>query len=345
MLKIAKLAFSVAALFSVAVHATENPSVIRFGSPLVGLGNKAVGYGNSYANAQIKGLFEEEFKKDNIKIEWNNYKGAGPAVNEAFANNQLDISWEGDLPAFIGKSKGLKTKLLLANGHTNIYLLIPKESSANSIADLKDKKVAIFKGTAVQLQVAKVLDKNGFTERDFKEINADTNTGSTALASGQVDALWGGSNAALSLTNKGIAKNIFSTRATSEIQGQGFILVNEEFEQKHPDLVQRIVNVLVKESAWASDENNRKALFDTWSKSGFPAEAFAFDNEGTSLKEAQSPLLDARFLSVTQKSIDKTKELKLLKSDLVLKDWIEPKYLNTALKNQNLENYWSQDKQ
>lgn len=341
MLKIAKLAFSLAALFSVAAHAAENPTVIRFGSPFVGLGNKPVGYGNSYANAQIKGLFEQEFKKDNIKIEWNNYKGAGPAINEAFANNQLDISWEGDLPAFIGKAKGLKTKLLLANGHTNTYLLVPKNSSAATIGDLKDKKVALFKGTALQLQVAKVLDSVGYKERDFKTINADANTGPTVLASGQVDALWGGSFSAFSLPKKDIAKIIFSTRDKQELQSQGFVLVNEEFEQKHPELVQRIVNILVKESAWSSDENNRKALFETWSQAGFPVETFAFDNEGISLKEANSPLLDDTFLSITQKSIDKTKELNLLKNDLVLKDWTEPKYLNAALKNLNLQNYWS----
>ncbi|MBD4988119.1 ABC transporter substrate-binding protein, partial [Xanthomonas citri pv. citri] len=74
--------------------------------------------------------------------------GAGPAVNEAFANNQLDFALQGDLPQIIGRANGLKTKILLASGaHAPIYLAVPKDSPIRKVADLKGRKVSIFRGT------------------------------------------------------------------------------------------------------------------------------------------------------------------------------------------------------
>ncbi|HYP91433.1 MAG TPA: hypothetical protein VEQ59_24870 [Polyangiaceae bacterium] len=36
---------------------------------------------------------EEEFKAEGIKIQWNFLRGAGPGVNELFANGLADFGW------------------------------------------------------------------------------------------------------------------------------------------------------------------------------------------------------------------------------------------------------------
>src|SRR5215813_7294641 len=87
--------------------AEAKPTVIRLATPYVGAGNKPVGYNNYYSTTQTLGLIEKEFQKDGIKIQWNNFKGAGPAVNESYANGLIDITWLGDLPALIGKASRL----------------------------------------------------------------------------------------------------------------------------------------------------------------------------------------------------------------------------------------------
>jgi len=323
--------------------AADLPKVIRLGSPLVGTGNRPVGAGNSFANAQIKGLLEQEFQKDGIKIEWNNVRGAGPALNEAVANGLLDVFWEGDLPAIIGRSGGLKTKLLLANGRSsNLYLAVPPDSPAKSLEDLKGKKVAVFKGTAVQLAAGKIYAKHGLSERDFKSINMDTATGNAALTTKDVDAVWS-SSAILTLEDRGVARVVYSTRKDPQAQSlnmQGYVFTTEEFEKKYPEVVQRIVNVLVKEAAWASDDKNRNALFQLWAKSGVPFSAFKRDAEGISQKEVQSPLLDDYFVALVRNSVTEAQKLKLLRGNLDVPAWLEPKYLNNALKSQGLESYW-----
>ena len=75
------------------------PAVLRFGVAQPAIGNPPGFYGSSVSIAHAKGWIEEEFKKDNIKIEWFFFKGAGPAVNEALTNKQLDFAFQGDLPA------------------------------------------------------------------------------------------------------------------------------------------------------------------------------------------------------------------------------------------------------
>ena len=328
-------------LASATSQAVENPAVIRFGSPIVGPGNRPIAYGSYYATAQTKALFEQEFKKDGIRIEWNNFKGAGPAVNEAVANNLLDITWEGDLPALIGKAGGLNTKLLLASGYINGNLVVPTNSTAQTIADLKGKKVSLFKGTATQLIAAKVYEANQLKEQDFRTISMDGNTGIAALTTGDVDALWTGSNA-YSLVDRGVGRIILDTRARSyELGAQAFVLAHGEFEQKYPHIVQRIVNVLVREAAWSSDPKNKTKALQLWAKSGIPYSSLARDIEGQDFKRGQSPLLDPFFINNIRQNVERAKKLGLLQGELNVEQWLEPKYLQQALKEEKLEQFWT----
>lgn len=110
------IALALVALATPEVHAAD-PLVVRVGYASIGVGNRPFVGGSSAATAHSEGYLETEFKDDSdVRIEWSFFKGAGPAVNEAIANDQLDFALQGDLPSIIGRSNGLKTKLLLASG-------------------------------------------------------------------------------------------------------------------------------------------------------------------------------------------------------------------------------------
>src|SRR5882724_6518851 len=91
---LAALALGVA----VAAPAFADSTVIRLGYPGVGIDNRPFGYGDNISVAHIGHFIEDEFKNDpDVKIEWTFFRGAGPAVNEAIANGQLDFgAGEGD---------------------------------------------------------------------------------------------------------------------------------------------------------------------------------------------------------------------------------------------------------
>lgn len=336
-----KILASLALLASAASHAADNPTVIRFGSPIVGSGNRPIAYGSFYATAQTKALFEQEFKKDGIKIEWNNFKGAGPAVNEAIANNLLDVTWEGDLPALIGKAGGLNTRLILASGFLNTYLVVPNNSPAQKLEDLKGKKIAVFKGTAPQLSAAKVLAEHGLSEKDFRTISMDSNTAIAALTTGDVDGIWTGGSA-YQLVDRGVGKIVLDTRSRAyELSSQGFVLVNETFEQKYPQIVQRIVNVLVKEAAWSSEPKNKVQALQLWAKSGVPYSSLIRDVEGIDFKRSQSPLLDPFFIANIKRNAAQAQKLNLLLGEVNIDEWQKPDYLQQALKDLKLDGFWT----
>src|SRR5262245_50914906 len=134
----------------------DAPAEIRLAFPGVGIGNRPVQGNSVLATVQLQGKLEEEFKNDGIKISWSFLRGAGPAVNELYANRLLDFSTLGDLPSIVGRASGLSYRVLATSnvgGHA--FVAVPSESGIQSIADLRGKRVAIFKGTAGQLTANK----------------------------------------------------------------------------------------------------------------------------------------------------------------------------------------------
>jgi sulfonate transport system substrate-binding protein len=328
---------------AVAAPAVADSTVIRLGYPGVGIDNRPFGYGDNVSVAHIGHFIEDEFKNDpDVKVEWTFFRGAGPAVNEAIANGQLDFgAGEGDLPSIVARSKGLKTKIILAaDTRDPIYLAVKPDSGIAGIDDLKGRKVAQFRGTNLQIATDRVLEAHGLTERDIKLINLDTGNTLAALASGDIDGAFGGPEY-LDLDRRGIVKVVYSTKSDDPAFGrQAALLVTEDFESRHPDLTARVVRAVVRSAQWSTDESNREAVFQGWTKSGIPVETFRADFAGVKLTDRLSPIIDDFFVARYRAQAERAKAYKLLRDDVDVDSWFEPKYLNQALADLKLEDYW-----
>jgi sulfonate transport system substrate-binding protein len=330
------------ALFGAFTAAQAAPEVIRIGVATAGGGDPVTWGGSPGGVARNQQWLEQEFKGSGTKIEWLFFKGAGPAVNEALSNKQIDFAYQGDLPSLVGRANGLNTRLLLASGtRNNLYVVVPPQSAIQSIKDLKDRKVSIFRGTNGHLVAINVLAANGLAERDIKGVNLDTGSAQAALVSSGVDAAFGGSEW-FKVRDQGLARIVYSTQGQDPAYTrQAALLVHGEFEKANPAEVQRVVDVFVRAAKWASDEKNREELFATWARSGTPAASYKAEFENQSLAERNSPLLDA-FLNARYKAVvDDALKLKLIRRSVTVDDWFEPKYLQAALKKQGLENHWT----
>jgi sulfonate transport system substrate-binding protein len=337
-----KSALIALSILGAATQAADKPKVIRIAYSGAGTGGRPLGSSTVLATANQLGSIEKELQADNIKVEWNFYPGAGPATNEALANGLVDFAYHGDLPLIVGRSTGLKHKILLSLGRFgNTYFVVPSESNAQSLADLKGKRIAVFKGTANQLILARVLAKYGFTERDFKVINMNTDNTKAALATGDID---GAIISPFDLEARGIARILFTIPRAPKVTSVGTFWVTEEFEKNHPDITQKVVTAVVKAAQWASDEKNRDQLFQYWGAAGtIPYGDFLKSWNGYTLKERNSPLLDEYYTATLQRAIAEAQAFKLVRRPVSLDGWLEPKYLKTALHDLNLENYWEED--
>ncbi|WP_437747538.1 hypothetical protein WME73_22980 [Sorangium sp. So ce302] len=84
---------------ALSAQAAEKPSEIRVANPGVGVGNRPVVGGSAWSLLNLNSALESEFKSDGVPVRWNFLRGAGPAVNETYANGLTDFSLLGDLPS------------------------------------------------------------------------------------------------------------------------------------------------------------------------------------------------------------------------------------------------------
>ncbi|WP_246038460.1 ABC transporter substrate-binding protein [Chitiniphilus eburneus] len=325
----------------VPVHAEDKPAVIRIAFSGAGTGGRPLGSGTTLAVAHQLGAIEKELKADNIKVVWNFLPGAGPATNEALASGLVDFAYHGDLPLIVGRSTGLKHKIIFGLGRFGAtYLVVPSDSPATTLADLKGKRIGVFKGTANQLTLNRVLEKYGLTEKDFKVISMNTDTAKAALATKDID---GYITTPFDLQARGIARTLLEIKRDPKITSIGTFWVTDEFEQKYPQITQKVVTALTRATFWASEEKNRDQVFKYWAAAGStPYGDFVKGWAGYTLKERNNPLLDDYYVASLNKAIDEAQRYRLIRRPVAVDGWIEPKYLNAALKELKLEGYWDQ---
>ncbi len=336
-----------AAFTSVLLHAPRataeaaKPAVIRIAFPGVGVGNRPFFGGTSFTAAHGLGWFQEEFKKDGIKVDVSFLRGAGPATNEAHANGLVDIHLLGDLPSIIGRAGGLKYRILLADAiRGNTYVAVPADSPAQRLEDLRGKRVAIFKGTNLQLAAARFFAAHGLTEKDMRVINMDFATAKAALITKDIDAMVGLQDVK-ALRDQGVAKIIYETKNDSPAYLRNCAIVaSQDFIDKYPEITQRLVNVWVKAAYWSSQEKNRTQIFQLWTKSGVPFSNFKEDFEGRELRVLFSPLLDDYLVGRYKQAVADARKHNLIRSHVDVDGWIDRRFLDRALKELGLEGYW-----
>lgn len=321
----------------------DAPAVIRMGYPGVGVGNRPAASGNAIATMHLRGMLEDEFRKDNIQINWSFLRGAGPAVNELYANGLLDFSALGDLPSIVGRASGLNYRVLAAASvRGNIYVSVPSDSTIQTVADLRGKKVAVTKGTATHLAAGKILEGFGLTERDVRLINMETNVATAAIVTGDIDAAFGGSQW-LGLRDQGVSRVIFrTTGGDPKYTSNTTFIGNSEFIKKYPEHTKRVVKTLVLAAKWMADQEAKpESVFQLWTRTGFTYASFKEDWSNESMKYKTSPLIDPYIFARYTFQINEAKRLGLTRNTFDLREWIEPSFLNAVLAELNLQTYWA----
>ncbi|KAF0815125.1 putative aliphatic sulfonates-binding protein [Andreprevotia sp. IGB-42] len=326
-------------LIAAPARAEAPPPVIRIGIASPAVGSPPVYSVGTIGVARQKGWIDDAFKASGTKVEWFFFKGAGPAVNEALTNKQLDFVFQGDLPSLVGRSAGLKTRLILpVSVRANIYLAVPPDSTIKSVADLRGKRVSIFKGTNSQLPINRVLKANNLTERDIRGINLDTATSQAALSTKDLDAAFGGYEL-LKLRDKGVAKIAFTSAGSAQFTRQSALLVTDEFAARYPQATQTLVTTLVKTAQWVSEPANYNDVLNIWALQGTPV-AHWKEDFGPDLKSRHSPLFDAFVVARYKDAVNDAVAFKLARNKFDVEQWIDRRYVDNALKQLKLTQYW-----
>ncbi|VVN70501.1 Putative aliphatic sulfonates-binding protein [Pseudomonas fluorescens] len=313
------------------VHAAELKE-IRIAVPDLSAGSQHSGGGITDVLREQQ-IFEKAFADQGITIQWNFFKGAGPVINEAFANGQVDLAYLGDLAAIIGRSNGLDTRLLSATARDiKQYLGVVPGSGIKTLQDLKGKRVAVFRGTASQLSFDAALASQGLSEKDLKVINLDFNAAGAALAAKQIDATWGGSNLT-ALQAKGLAEIPLTTKDLGGAGSVQAVLVgSKQFVDEHPDAVAKLLKAQQQAVQWLTDDSNKQAYITLVSeRASYPPLILTNDLKDQTLSEIFPSTLDPVFLGKLQAAVDLASKEKLIRRTFQVSDWVAPKLVAAGL--------------
>lgn len=318
----------------------DKPAVIRIANPGVGIGGRPVVAYGAWSLLHIKGVLEDEFKADGIPVTWTFARGAGPAVNELYANDLADISLLGDLPSIIGRASGLKTRMLAAAGLNNIYVAVRDDLPVTKLEELVGKRLAVFKGTCNHLSANRIFAAKGISEQQLRLVNMDNVSQLAALTTKDIDAAIGGPEL-LALRDRGVAKILYTTKGDPRFTCNSTLIVADEFARRYPSIVKRIVRAYVKIAKWVTDsEQNPNQVFQLFTKSGIPYASFREDWGGEKFKVKVSPLVDPYLRARYTRSVEDAYKFKLIRKPFDVAGWIDTSFLDQVVKEEQLENYW-----
>ena len=119
-------------------------------------------------------------------------------------------------------------------------LVTRKDSGIGRIQDLKDKSVAVTRGTDPHIFLLRALDTKGLSENDVNAVLLQHPDGYRALATRQVDA-WAGLDPHMAKAQAETGAVLFYRNQS--FNTYGILNVREAFAKRYPELVRRVLAV------------------------------------------------------------------------------------------------------
>ena len=234
-------------------HETVTPSkpetataAKRQASPAVrfGTGGKAVDYAPFYV-AKNKHWFEDSFAQQGHTASYVEFDSA-PTINESFGSNRVDLVFVAEPPVIIGRSAGIDIRIVGISCSLRQEVLVRKESTIRSVANLKGKKIAVLKGSSSHYGVYQIIRAAGLRPADITIVDMLPPDARTAFESGQVDAwaVWPPWVEQEEIAGTGRVLPGADVKIHSILSSRG------GFATEHPDLVRQAVAVLDRAKKW-----------------------------------------------------------------------------------------------
>lgn len=136
-----------------------------------------------------KGDLAKELDKIGYEVKWAEF-AAGPQQQEALNANGLDIASTAESPPVFAQAANNPIVYIGATATNGkpIALLVGKDSSIQSLKDLKGKKIAFQKASIGHYLAVKAFEKEGLTINDFESVFLPPSDASAAFSQGKVDA-------------------------------------------------------------------------------------------------------------------------------------------------------------
>jgi sulfonate transport system substrate-binding protein len=208
--------------------------------------------------AKQREVFETRLKGLGVEnVTWVEFQ-FGPPLLEALGAAAVDIGLVGDTPPIFAQAAGAEIVYLANAPASGSAILVPQDSSVQSVADLKGKKVAIAKGSSSHNLTIQALAKHGLSFNDIEPVYLAPADAVAAFATGQVDA-WTIWDPYLAIAETKHGGRAIATTDEEGLGSNSFYLANRAFAETHPDVLQATLEEIRGVTNWAAENRDQLA--------------------------------------------------------------------------------------
>ncbi|MBW4687914.1 MAG: sulfonate ABC transporter substrate-binding protein [Komarekiella atlantica HA4396-MV6] len=203
---------------------------------------------------------EKAFAAGGASVIWAEFP-SGPPMLEAINAGSVDFGYTGESPPIFAQAGGTPIVYVAYDPWSPKAeaILVPKNSSIQSLADLKGKRVAVAKGSNTNYLLVKALEKGRVNYNDIKPAFLQPPDARAAFEGNNVDAwaIWDPYLAAAQAATG--ARTL--TDATGLAPNRGYYLAAKSFVDKYPDALKTVLDEVKKRSNWAQNNPVEVAKF------------------------------------------------------------------------------------
>ena len=200
---------------------------------------------------KARGDLEKRLAPLGIEVKWNEFP-AGPQLLEGLNVGSIDFGTVGEAPPIFAQAAGADL-VYVANqppAPQAEAIIVPKDSTLKTVAELRGKKVALNKGSNVHYLLVKALEKAGVPYADIQPVFLPPADARAAFERGAVDA-WAIWDPFLAAAEKQIGARVL-TDGRSLVSNHQFYLASRPYADKKPQVIAAIIDELVKLDVWAA---------------------------------------------------------------------------------------------
>ncbi|MFO1360826.1 sulfonate ABC transporter substrate-binding protein [Plasticicumulans sp.] len=209
---------------------------------------------------KARGDLEKRLAPQGIEVKWTEFP-AGPVLLEGLNVGSIDFGTVGEAPPIFAQAAGADL-VYVANqppSPTAEAIVVPKDSAIKSVAELKGKKVALNKGSNVHYLLVKALEKAGLKYGDIQVVFLPPADARAAFERGSVD-VWVIWDPFLAAAERQLGARVLAD-GKGLVANHQFYLASRSYDDKHPQVIQAIVDELARLDRWAEGNSREVAAF------------------------------------------------------------------------------------
>lgn len=197
---------------------------------------------------RTRGELDKQLQALGASVEWSLFQ-AGPPMLEAMNAGSIDFGGVGEAPPIFAQAAGGQFYYVgvFTYGPETQDIIVANNSSIQTSADLRGKKVALQRGSSAHYLLLKVLEEQNIPANEVEVVSLPPADARGAFEQGNVDA-WSIWDPFLAVAQAG--ENVRSLKVGRD--RRTFLLASQQFTKNNPDLLKVILTGVKQTCEWAS---------------------------------------------------------------------------------------------